>query len=172
MEPEDFLRSNGWRQFSKGYDKVGFSKGPYELLHVLEAVMVERDIYGTQYSPLDQYLAAPISFWKPQPTFDICLSCGSQDYASYTRADVYLAPTDTMRTGCIVECDKCKTIKRTVWRDANGDAIQYDDSKTGQYSYATGERFQGKKHFSEYLRKNDLIQKGTSRNTNDKRLKG
>lgn len=171
MEPEDFLRANGWIQCSHDYDKIAFRKDGW-LLPLLQAVELEEQKYGHTYKEDQKYIEKPITYWRPQPTFDICLSCGSQDYTSYTRGDFYLAPGDTFRTACILECDKCKTIKRTVWRDANGDAIQYDDSRTGQFSYAIGEHLQGKKHFSNHLRKHNLVQKGTSRNTNDRRLKG
>lgn len=172
MEKDDFLRSRGWRKFSVGYSEIGFSKDEYKTLPLSEALRVEADVYGELYRESDNYIGESITPWKPQPTFDICLSCGSQDYTSYTRADVVFAPHDDFKTGCIVECSQCKTIKPTVWRDANGDAIQYDDSRTGTYSYAIGDYLRGKKHFSEHLRKHDLVQKGTSRNIKDRRLKG
>lgn len=171
MTQEDFLRSHGWRQFSHGYSEIIFRKDGWEL-PLLQAVELEEQKYGNTYRDTDIFIDKAITLWKPQPTFDICLSCGSQNYTSYTRGDIYLAPGDTVKTGCILECGDCKTIKPTVWRDANGDSIHYDDSRTGQFSYAIGEHLQGKKHFSNHLRKHDLVQKGTSRNTNDRRLKG
>ena len=92
-----------------------------------------------------------------------CLSCGFDD-AGYTCGS-YVSSKDG-----VVSCEKCASrFKMGTWTDANGDRLVWDDSLNGKYNYCLGEVVHSKRHLSEILRKNDMMQKGDFFNTKDKR---
>lgn len=61
-------------------------------------------------------------------------------------------------------CDKCQNIKLSKehsYRDADGNEISLPSYMYGRYSYAIGGVISSKQQYSEVLKANGLIQKGT-----------
>lgn len=171
MTKEDFLRSNGWRQLSWDYDKIGFSKESYQLLPLLEAFKIETLVFKSEYREVDTFIESSITLWKPMPSLGACLNCGSVNYKTESRQSVRLHPDDENKTECTVECGDCKNIKPVVWRDADGNALSYSEDMTGKYSYATDSVWHSKRALADHCQRHGLVQKGNDVNTKDKRLK-
>ena len=92
-----------------------------------------------------------------------CLSCGFDDTNYVCRSYV------SGKNG-IIKCDMCSFVKSSVWTDANGDRLIWNDSLNGKFNYCLGEVVHSKRHLSEILHKHDMMQKGDLVNNRDGRM--